>query len=115
MQYSCTAILQPAASRLIFADSLTERCNKRLLISGHPGGFRPVHAEDRTSSLEDRGWNLLALGGPPRRHGWTQLETLVRLDPGKGPGSAFERIAGVSRAKCSARPTDAFSGAARKS
>ena len=34
----------------------------------------------------------MAFGGPPRRHGRMQLEKLVRLDPGKGPGARFERI-----------------------
>ena len=35
---------------------------------------------------------FLAFGGPPRRHGWMQLEKLVSLDPGRGPGVDFERI-----------------------
>ena len=33
---------------------------------------------------------FLAFGGPPRRHGWMQLEKLVSLDPGRGPGVDFE-------------------------
>ena len=34
----------------------------------------------------------LAFGGPPRRHGCTQREKRVRLDPGRGPGTDFEPI-----------------------
>ena len=51
--------------------------------------------EVRASRIEVRG--LLALGGPPRRHGWTQLEKLVRLDPGRGPGTRFEQVLGPRR------------------
>ena len=35
---------------------------------------------------------FLALGGSPRRHGLTQLEKRVSLDPGRGPGADSERI-----------------------
>ena len=34
----------------------------------------------------------MAFGGAPRRHGCTQREKLVRLDPGRGPGTDFEPI-----------------------
>ena len=40
---------------------------------------------------------FLALGGSPRRHGWTQLEKRVSLDPGRGPGADFERICAHQR------------------
>ena len=46
--------------------------------------------EPRASRIEVRGF--LAFGGPPRRRGWTRLGKLVRLDPGRGPGTRFERI-----------------------
>ena len=36
--------------------------------------------------------SFLAFGGPPRRHGRTQLEKRVSLDPGRGPGTDFEQI-----------------------
>ena len=39
---------------------------------------------------EERGF--LAFGGAPRRHGWTKLHKLVRLDPGRGLAAHFERI-----------------------
>ena len=39
---------------------------------------------------EERGF--LAFGGAPRRHGWTKLHKLVRLDPGRGPAAHFERM-----------------------
>ena len=44
----------------------------------------------------------LAFGGPPRRHGCTQREKLVRLGPGRGPGTDFEPIL--------ARPSDPGDG-----
>ena len=53
------------------------------------GAFRS-NFEVRTSRIEVRGF--LAFGGPPRRHGCTQREKLVRLDPGRGPGTDFEPI-----------------------
>ena len=34
----------------------------------------------------------MAFGGPPRRHGCTQRRKLVRLDPGRGPGTGFEPV-----------------------
>ena len=34
----------------------------------------------------------MTCGEAPRRHGWTQLGKLVRLDPGRGPGADFERM-----------------------
>ena len=34
----------------------------------------------------------LAFGRPPRRHGCTQRERLVRLDPGRGPGTDFDQM-----------------------
>ena len=42
-----------------------------------------------TSRIEVRGF--LAFGGPPRRHGCTQREKLVRSDHGRGLGTRFER------------------------
>ena len=63
---------------------------------GGPHGLQN-RFEVRTSWFEVRGF--LAFGGPPRRHGRTQREKLVRLDPGRGPGTRFEwsliRRAGV--------------------
>ena len=29
---------------------------------------------------------------PPRRRGWTHIEQLVRLDPGRGPGTRFDDL-----------------------
>ena len=37
----------------------------------------------------------MAFGGLARRHGWTRLGKLVRLDHGRGPGTDFERIFSV--------------------
>ena len=52
----------------------------------------------------------LALGGHPRRHGCTQREKLVRVDPGRGPGTDFEPFLnflvsqpGLLRASCGCR------------
>ena len=60
---------------------------------------RTTTTTSQTSSSEEGQLKhrcIMAFGGPPRRHGWTQLGKLVRLDPGRGPGDAFERIwAGV--------------------
>ena len=53
----------------------------------------PSNFEVRPSSIEVRGF-LLALGGPPRRHGCTQRDKLVPLDPGKGPGTRLEQMLG---------------------
>ena len=40
---------------------------------------------------------FLALGGSPRRHGRTQLEKRIGLDPGSGLGANFERISAHQR------------------
>ena len=62
-------------------------------VAFRPGPGRSNGAQDRlrnpkTSGIEVRGF--LAHGGPPRRHGWTQLEKLVRLGPGTNPGTDSE-------------------------
>ena len=67
--------------------------------------------EVRTSRMEVRGF--LAFGGPPRRHGCTQREKLVRLDPGRHPGTDFERIwgreqEGFLKAGASLKPPGGF-------
>ena len=54
-----------------------------------PEGFTPKF-ETPASKLEVR--CFLALGGPPRRQGWTLLGKLMCLDIGRGPGTRFERI-----------------------
>jgi hypothetical protein len=58
-------------------------------------GFTPT-VEVRASRIEVRGF--LALGGPPRRHGWTRLGKLVRLDPGRFPGTRLSRFGVLSLA-----------------
>ena len=52
--------------------------------------LEPSKFEAQASRIEVRGF--LALGGRPRRHGRTQREKRVRLDPGRGPGTDFEPI-----------------------
>ena len=57
---------------------------------GKEKGFLTSRFEHRASRIEVP--SFLAFGCPPRRHGWTRLGKLVRLEPGRGPGTYFERI-----------------------
>ena len=65
-----------------------------------PGGTLGAPAREVACGLEEvAGWGnseeaqlrqrQLAFRGPPRRHGWTQLEKMDSLDPGEGSGDPF--------------------------
>ena len=59
---------------------------------GAQGGSRR-RVEPRASGIGVPG--SLALGGAPRRHGWTQRGKLMRLDPGRGPPVRGPILSGV--------------------